>query len=438
MKGLFFTYLLTYGGAFASLINPFVGLLIYVCFAIIRPEFLWHWSVPAGNYSRIVAIGLLIGWAFNGCGRWQLGRSGAIVGALVAFFVWACVSLPQARDQDVAWRWVEMQGKVVLPFVVGITLIESVAQLKQLAWVIVLSHGYVAYELNLSYYAGFNVIHQIGFGGMDNNSFAISLVACVGMAFFLGLNAGKWWQKVIAFTAAGLMVHSIFFSFSRGGMLGLIITAGVSFLLIPKGPKQYLTFAVAVLIAVRLAGPQVVERFSSVFAGREERDASAQSRVDMWMICLRQMGERPLLGLGPHQFPVNAHEFGLTRGKEAHSLWLQIGAELGVPGLAFLATFYGLCVCRLWPWLRAKGAPVDPWFTDTARMVVAALMGFAVSAQFVSLPGLETPYYVVLLGAGALKLGGRAVAWQPAKGGSAPWVTASRPRPAVPAFAPVN
>lgn len=253
MKGLFFTYLLTYGGAFASLINPFVGLLIYVCFAIIRPEFLWHWSVPAGNYSRIVAIGLLIGWAFNGCGRWQLGRSGAIVGALVAFFVWACVSLPQARDQDVAWRWVEMQGKVVLPFVVGITLIESVAQLKQLAWVIVLSHGYVAYELNLSYYAGFNVIHQIGFGGMDNNSFAISLVACVGMAFFLGLNAGKWWQKVIAFTAAGLMVHSIFFSFSRGGMLGLIITAGVSFLLIPKGPKQYLTFAVAVLIAVRLS-----------------------------------------------------------------------------------------------------------------------------------------------------------------------------------------
>jgi hypothetical protein len=37
-------------------------------------------------------------------------------------------------------------------------------------------------------------------------------------------------------------------------------------------------------------------------------------------------------------------------------------------------------------------------------MVLAAITGFAVSAQFVSLPGLETPYYIVLLGAGALKL----------------------------------
>jgi hypothetical protein len=37
-------------------------------------------------------------------------------------------------------------------------------------------------------------------------------------------------------------------------------------------------------------------------------------------------------------------------------------------------------------------------------MVIAALVGFSVAAQFVSLVGLESPYYVVLLGAGALKL----------------------------------
>jgi len=406
MKGLIFTYLLTYGGAFASLLNPFVGLLIYVCFAILRPEFLWHWSIPAGNYSRIVALGLLLGWLLNGCGRWDLGRATGIVVSLIAFFLWSCLSFTQASDSEVALRWVEMQGKVVLPFVVGITLIESTRQLKQLAWVIVLSHGFVAYELNLSYYSGFNVIHEIGFGGMDNNSFAISLCACAGLAFFLGLNAEKWWQKAAAFSSAALMAHSVFFAFSRGGMLGLIITAATSFLLIPKTTKHYLTFAVAIGIAIRLAGPQVIERFATVFSGQEQRDMSAQSRLDMWKICLEQMLASPLLGLGPHQFPVHAHEFGLTRGKEAHSLWLQIGAELGFPGLAFLLGFYGLCVVRLWPWVRGKWVPDDPWFVDIARMVIASLAGFAVSAQFVSLPGLETPYYIVLLGAGALKLGG--------------------------------
>jgi O-antigen ligase len=113
---------------------------------------------------------------------------------------------------------------------------------------------------------------------------------------------------------------------------------------------------------------------------------------------------RPVFGLGPHHFPVHAHEFGLTPGKEAHSLWLQIGAELGIPGMVFLACFYGFCMIRLWPYVWRKEGEGDPWFADTARMVIAALTGFSISAQFVSLPGLETPYYIVLLGAGALKL----------------------------------
>ena len=75
MKGLIFTYLLTYGGAAASLFNPFIGLLVYVAFAILRPESLWHWSVPEGNYSRIVAIALLIGWARRGS---AIGTSAAL------------------------------------------------------------------------------------------------------------------------------------------------------------------------------------------------------------------------------------------------------------------------------------------------------------------------------------------------------------------------
>src|SRR5262249_16218341 len=155
-----------------------------------------------------------------------------------------------------------------------------------------------------------------------------------------------------------------------------------------------------ILLAFRLAGAEVVDRFVTVFASAEERDASAQSRVNMWQICIDQMITHPVFGLGPHHFPVHAHEFGLTHAKEAHSFWLQIGGELGFPGLIFLVCFYLFCGLRLWPYAREKYAANDPWFHDTARMVVAALTGFIVSAQFVSLPGLETPYYVVLIGAG--------------------------------------
>jgi putative inorganic carbon (hco3(-)) transporter len=403
MKGLIFTYLMTYGGAAASLFSPFVGLLIYVCFAIIRPEALWYWSVPAGNYSRVVAIGLLLGWALKGCGRWDFGRGQGIVAALLGYWAWSAIGAARAPDSAVGWGFVEPLSKTVLPFLVGVTTIDSVRKLKQLSWVILLSQGYIALDFNRSYYDGFNRV-EYGFGGMDNNCVAISMVTCVGLAFFLGLGARRWWQKVLAFGAAALMVHVVLFSFSRGGMLALIVTGVVAFLLIPKQPRHYITFTLAVLLGLRLAGPEVTQRFLTTFADEGQRDESSRSRLDLWGQCVDSMIKRPVFGVGPDHWPLVVAEYGWPAGKEAHTLWLQIGAELGIPGLACLASFYGLCVVRLWPLTGERAAVTDPWFHDAARMVTASLIGFVVSAQFVSLEGLEVPYYVTLVGVGVLKL----------------------------------
>jgi O-antigen ligase len=314
------------------------------------------------------------------------------------------VSGLQAARSDVALGWAEQLTKTVLPFVVAMTIIDSVAKLKQLAWVIVLSHGYVAYDLNRAYYDGFNRMQEIGFGSMDNNCVAITMVCCTGLGLFLGLTATRWWQKAIAFAAVILMAHSVMFAYSRGGMLGLIITAMISFVLIPKKPRHYVAFVAIVLVGIRLAGPQVVERFMSTFADKATRDGSAESRLEMWQTCVEIMLKHPVFGIGVRHFPLTAHEYGYTPFKEAHTLWLQVGAETGFLGLFFLAAFYGVCILRLWPMTRESYPVTDPWFRDGARMVIASLVGFAVSAQFVSLVGLEAPYYVALLGAGVLKL----------------------------------
>ncbi|MBI3469479.1 MAG: O-antigen ligase family protein [Planctomycetes bacterium] len=404
MKGLIFTYLLTFGGAAASLYHPFIGLLVYISFAIIQPEATWFWAVPAGNYSRIVAVALLSGWALRGFGRWKFGTARAIVAALLGYLLWSVVGATLAVDQSIGWAFVETLLKIVLPFLVGITTIDSVVKLRALAWVIVVSQGYVAYELNASYYQGYNRVYLDGFNGMDNNCVAIAMVTCVGLAFFLALQAGRWWQKVAALVCGGLMAHVVMFSYSRGGMLALIVTGFVAFLLIPKRPRHYLVFAAAAALMIRLAGPEVLDRFSTTFLDSNERDASAQSRLELWTACWDTMLDRPVLGVGPDHWPLVVDKYGFPRGKEAHTLWLQIGAELGFPGLLCLALFYALCVKRLLPLTRERLAVADPWFRDSARMVIASLVGFAVSAQFVSLEGLETPYYVVLLGTGALKL----------------------------------
>src|SRR5262249_46575156 len=151
MKGLIFTYGMTALGAVASLFDPFTGLLVYVCFAIVRPDFMWRWSVPQeGRYSFIVGCALIVGWFLKGMGTWKLGKAWYVVGLMAAYWAWAAFSNAQGLEPEPrGYEFLTFLAKVFVPFLVGVTTVTSVARLKQLAWVIVLSNAYVAYEMNL-------------------------------------------------------------------------------------------------------------------------------------------------------------------------------------------------------------------------------------------------------------------------------------------------
>lgn len=407
MKALIFVYLLTYGGAAAALFNPFYGLLAYVCLAIVRPEWLWHWVAVPENHSRIVAIAMCVGWAAQNFGGWRLGRGKAATLAFAGFWCWAALSAGlAAQNQAKAFWYVEVLGKVLVPFLVGVTTIRTVRQVRILAWTIVLSLGYVAYDLNLSYYGGYNRLYAEGFGAMDNNCVAIALVTGTGLSVFLGLSVRRWREKCLAFLAASLMMNAIFFSYSRGGMLALVLMAIAGFFLVPKRPSHYFAFFVIVAIGYRLMGGGAVARFVTAFANREDRDRSAQSRVEMWRDCWDVMLRHPVLGCGPENWGDIAPQYGWPQGRYAHSLWVQTGAETGFPGLALLAGFYGATLLGAWRLIRRPPPLLDPFLQNMARAVLASLSGFAVAAQFVSLWGLEVPYYVALLGAATLKVAG--------------------------------
>lgn len=422
MKGLIYTYVATYLGAALAVFYPLLGLILFINFAIIQPPSMWYWSVPPSNYSEIIGGAMLIGWALKGFGDWRFGRGSASVLMLLGFLVWSIVCTVFSDMPQVGWNFVISIFKIVVPFMVAMTLIDTPRKLRLLLWGLAISQGYLAYELNLSYYAGINRVCAEGFAGMDNNYIAVAMVAGTGLAFFLGLGEPKIYLKALAFLAAVLQAHVVMFSFSRGGMLALIVTGVVAFFLMAKKPAHVLAFLLAVMVAFRLAGPEVRQRFSSVFVEPEERDASTTSRLNSWKACLDVMHKKPVFGVGPNQWGFMAGNYGYP-GLEAHSLWLQAGAELGLPGLALLVAFYGFCIVPLYPLTRPNAPVPDPWLRDVARMVIASLIGFGVAAQFVSISGLELPYYIVAAGACALKL--------TSVPGAVPWGAVARSRPFV-------
>ena len=406
MKGLLFTYGMTAVGALCGLFCPFYGLLVYVSFAIIKPDAMWPWSVPQGRYSLLIAGCMVTGWVFTKQATFKFGRATVPMMLITGFLGWSFFGAFFPHHQDLAWDFVERVGKIIVPMLIGLTLITSTKELKQLAWTILLAQGYVAFEMNSYYFSGYNVLRWEGFGGMDNNSAAIALVTGIGMAFFLGVHSEKTWQKGLAFLLAVFMANAIMFSFSRGGMLGMIVSGIAAFLVIPKRPRTYAILGLALIGASALAGSEVRERFMTTFVKKQggEREASAQSRVDLWMDCFDVMKKKPVMGCGPNHWPMIASQYGWPHGKEAHSLWMQTGAELGFVGLGMYLGFYLTVLALLWhiTWKRTHVA--DPWYKYVARMSFTGLAGFVASAQFVSLESLEIPYYTALLGCGVLKL----------------------------------
>jgi probable O-glycosylation ligase (exosortase A-associated) len=403
MKGLVITYALAIVGTIGSLRSPLIGLFVYVFFAILRPQFIFSFAGDLSGISFWVGIAMLAGWVLHRFGSWQFGRGRIVVRTLLAFVAWFAISSVLALDPARAYAQLPVLARFILPFLVGVTLLDSPTLRSRMMWAIVFAQGYVGFEMNLNYLRGRNSAAE-GFGGMDNNCFAVSLIAALGPAIALGMAAKTWYERALAWICAALILHTTLLTFSRGGLVGMMAVLAVAFVLMPKGPKQLAAIAVVLLLAVRFTGPQLIARYSTTFASSEDRDASAESRLDLWSDCLMVAREYPVFGVGPANWRVIASQFGWPEGKSAHSVWMETAAEVGFLGSLLLLTFFVTAAVKLWPLARSQMRSGD---IDGALAfgTVLSIVGFVVGGQFVSVPGLELPYYVVMIGTSILKTG---------------------------------
>lgn len=410
MKGLIFTYVLTYGGAVASIFSPLAGLLIYVAFSILMPPALWHWSVPIGNYSRIIGVAFLGGWALNGMGDGRFGAARPIAVNLCWYLGWVVASTFMSPDPSAGMPFVEFLAKIVLPFLAGVTLISSAERMRMLSWTMLVSCAYLAFECNMAYLGGLSIEAE-GFRMLDNNTFSIFMVAGYGMAIVKAFEEEVLWRRLACFGMAAAMAHVPMLSFSRGGMLGILVASLAAVYLIEKSLRTWQMVAAAAVVGAVLAGPSVIDEFGTLFNKAEQRDASAQSRIDLWTDCVRAATTSPVFGIGQGRWQHVAANYGWPDGKAAHSLWFQTVAELGFPGVAILLLFY---LRTIWiSWRLIPYAETREQRTH-AKMTIASLFGFAVSASFLSVDGFEFPFYVAMLGACNAKLimqGAQKISW---------------------------
>lgn len=413
--GYIFTWMLALWGTSIGWAIPFIGLMVYYAFAILRPNFLWFWAFDPYNpprFSFFIAISTLIGWAFAGFGNWNglRGCRTALFGLGLYLFCgvvgWQLFAVWQLH----AWNFLSIQLKIGLMTLVTVTLIRDARSIRIFIWVVVAALGYQAFVFNEWYQISAMYLHNNGFGGIDNNGVGMIMVMSVPLSFFMAVYAKRLWVKALCFAALVLQVHVIMFSYSRGSQLGLCMVGGAIFLValftLPRkmltlsaaGFMLWLTLVGLPIVGLKpLAGDQIRERFVTIFADPEERDASASSRFVTWNAGWNIMINNPL-GVGPRNAGAYTRQYGLSRGKAIHNLYLQTGADYGILGLLGLMTFYLVAFFRSFFLVFRPMARQLVWPYYIGVAVSISLGGFLICSTFIGMESVETGFIVSLLG----------------------------------------
>jgi O-antigen ligase len=137
--------------------------------------------------------------------------------------------------------------------------------------------------------------------------------------------------------------------------------------------------------------------------------------MQIWSRGIGYMMGNPLLGVGPNNFQsaegtlsllAERQQYGIgVRWNAAHNSFVQIGAELGLPGLALFIALIASTFAALRRSGRAEAAMVRtaerPPLTPA---LTGSLIGFVVGAFFLSLAYSEMLYTLVALAVGLHKV----------------------------------
>lgn len=177
----------------------------------------------------------------------------------------------------------------------------------------------------------------------DPNDIALLFVVFLPLLVAEGVS-GAGVLTIVAWGAAACAVVGIALSGSRGGVLALAAVGGHAVLCSRKYRwPMVLLLAFGVVLIGASADEELWVRFTHLGAETDYNFTAETGRLTMWKHGLSVMADNPVLGVGIGQF---APGVGMVFGghyKAAHNSFIQIGTELGLPGLAvFLCLLFSV------------------------------------------------------------------------------------------------
>ncbi len=336
--------------------------------------------------------------------------------ALIAFFGWGVLSLLWAPQTGTGLTALSRYAPNILLLPIAYTALRTRRDLSLVLGAIVLGAVLAA---------SFGILQPPESGLIEESSRATGTVGdpnelaafvLVGLALAAGFALGREHSPLVRLGAAlavPLCAAGIFLSLSRGGLVafGFVLIAGTVL------AGRWRLAVTAMLLALALGGALYFTALAPLPA--RERISSANGgtgRSDLWKVGLRMVRANPVGGVGVGNFQAVSPDYTLQPGtitradlifsaapKVTHNTYLEITAEMGIPGLLlFLSVIWSSLACALKA-ARIWSARGQPTMEALARGVVLGLLGMLVADFFIS--DMYTKLLWVMIAIGPAMLG---------------------------------
>jgi putative inorganic carbon (HCO3(-)) transporter len=365
------------------------------------------YRLPLGGLAIAVALYALV--AQRGPVRFP-----PYLGWLTAFGIWAFLAAMQSDYSDLVQPQLVDLLKLCLIVLVAANAMRTRAQMR-LFMVFFLGcfalwplrgamFNFFLYHSDMDGRAIWNQLY-----GNPNDLGAIALLQ-LSMAVMLLESEPKGWVRRCAVLGVILIPMLILMTQSRGVFLGLLVFLAIA--LAGQRRRLRLLFRVGViaLLLTAVVPASVWNRFGTLRHATstttldevDGAEGSARQRFEIWRVGWKIARDHPLTGVGIGAYKPNHEQYALRPefnptaqgGRDTHSLYLNVLAETGYPGLLlYLGMLLTVFVTAERTRRRCRGV-----LDTAARQILvleAGLVAFLAAATFGSLPYL--PHFLLHL-----------------------------------------
>lgn len=389
-------------GLLLSLRSRYVALLMYLWFALFRPQD-WMWiDVTALRLSLLLGLVLLVPAMLSG--RFPNMTHPLSIGMIL--FVWsASITQTVAIRPDVGWVWIDFLVRLFVASMMIVTCATDAPRVLGVLAVIAGSLGFHASKAGLAYVLGGGTRFADGLAGafVDNNGYALGTVMIIPLLLATAQNIDlvysgrflKWIQRGF-YLSIPLCMFAVVGTYSRGGFISLA-AAVLVFAMLQDRRVPTLAGLAAVVTVTLLVVPipqSYIDRLQTIQTYNEIGEESAMSRPHFWKVGWRMVSANPL-GVGLKQYEAAYDKYDFSYGlyghhRAVHNSHVQVLAELGYPGLLiwiglFTFAFYACFRVRR----QAREPHLDPrtgrFLKTTANALIVSMAGFVIGGSFLSL-----------------------------------------------------